>query len=116
MTGTTAQRVGPTNSIRALQLALALAVGAAIGSVATIQFIDRPQTPAAIVPDVAGPERAATTTATEQYVGWYIRAPEGAAAWERETSQYVDWYTRSDDLAGSTSATEQYMNWYLRDE
>lgn len=116
MTGTTAQRLGPTNGMRALQLALALTIGAAIGSVVTIQLIDRPDAPAAIVPDVVAPERGATTTATEQYVSWYTRAPEGAAAWERETSQYVDWYTRSDDLAGSTSASEQYMNWYLRDE
>ena len=118
MTGTTAQRLGPTNSMRALQLALALTIGAAIGSVATIQLIDRPETPApaAIVPDVGGSETVATTTATEQYVGWYTRAPEGARAWELETSQYVDWYTRSDDLAGSTTATEQYVNWYMRDE
>lgn len=116
MTGTTAQRMGPTNSMRALQLALALAVGAAIGSVATVQFIDGRDRPAAIVPDAIAPDGLATTTGTEQYVGWYTRPAEGASAWERETSQYVDWYTRSDELAGSTTATEQYMNWYMRDE
>ena len=102
--------------MRALQLALALTVGAAIGSIATIQLIDRPETPAAIAPDVGGSETIATTTATEQYVSWYTRPAEGASAWERETSQYVDWYTRSDDLAGSTTATEQYVNWFMRDE
>ena len=117
MTGTTAQRrLGTTTTMRALQLALALTFGAALGSIATLQLIDRADAPAAIVPDVVAPEAGATTTtATEQYVGWYTRPAEGAAAWEAATRQYVDWYTRRDDLAGSTTATEQYVNWYLRD-
>jgi hypothetical protein len=116
MTGATAQRIGPTNTVRALQLALALTVGVAIGSIGTLQLIETADAPAAVVPDVVRPDSAATTTATEQYVDWYTRAAEGAGAWERETSQYVDWYTRVDDLAGSTTATEQYVNWYMRDE
>jgi hypothetical protein len=115
MTGTTAQRrMGSTTAMRALQLALALTVGAVLGSIATIQLIDRADAPAAIVPEAVTPETTVTTTATEQYVGWFTRPAEGAAAWEAATRQYVDWFTRRDDLAGST-ATEQYMNWYLRD-
>lgn len=116
MTGTTARPAGPAMTIRAAQLALALAVGAGIGSVATVQLIDQADVPAALVPEVVAPQSRATTTATEQYVGWYTRPAEGASAWERETYQYVDQYYRRADLAGSTTATEQYINWYLRDE
>lgn len=124
MTGTTAHGTRPIDTVRAAQLALALAIGATFGSIATIQFVGSVDGPAAVAPNeaaqqnVAG-DRLATTTAAEQYVGWYIRPAEGAAAWERATRQYVDWYTRpttTTNLAGSTTATEQYMNWYLRDE
>ena len=98
MTGTTAEQVRPHTELRRRHLAVALTVGVALGSVATLGLsggADAPATdaPGALQPDVVA-DRVATTTGTEQYVGWYTRPIEGAAAWKSATRQYVDWYLR----------------------
>ena len=120
MTGTTALPVRTDRLSGAIRLAVALAVGASIGSIATLQVIGQSGPPAAAAPAVVDAGVAAvhraTTTATEQYVGWYMRESDGAASWLRESRQYTDWYLRPTNLAGSTTATEQYVNWYMRDD
>jgi hypothetical protein len=84
-----------------LQLAATLVVGIAIGSIAATGLIDGqpaaadPVVQAAPAAPAAAAADGATTSASEQYQGWY---------------------TRRQEHRPSTTAGEQYRAWYTAEE
>jgi len=86
-----------------LQLAATLLVGIAIGSIASAGLIDGR-------PAVAGPVTQAAPAAQAPAVAPTTRETTSAS------EQYQGWYTRRAEHRSSTTAGEQYRAWYTAEE
>jgi len=109
-----------------LQLAAALVAGIGIGSVAGVALTQGGPAesgagtgaaavpPAARVP-TAGAGQEATTSASEQYRGWYTQSRPHTVT-TSAGDQYRGWYTQPGAHQVTTSAGEQYRFWYSGEE
>ena len=104
---------------RAKEVVLALMLGAAIGASTTFILFSQSRTGALAAAPESGVVAArmatgATTTAGQQYVGWYTRSSVARPATTTAGQQYLDWYTRSSDAWRWDAASRQYASWYMR--